>query len=99
MCISDFINCTGGAKDPLLSRRRFIQSFHRVSIAGFRSPVNGGVPYLFAHTNDHAYEGRLKVPYFFRSSRRLTISRQAQRNRHMAQWPLQIMGLDTMMSM
>ena len=26
-CISDFPNCTEGAKDPLLSRRRFIQRF------------------------------------------------------------------------
>ena len=27
VCISDFPNCTEGAKDPLLSRRRFIQRF------------------------------------------------------------------------
>ena len=29
MCISSFSNCTVGAKDPLPSRRRFIQSFLR----------------------------------------------------------------------
>ena len=29
LCISDFPNCTEGAKDPLLSRRRFIQRFLR----------------------------------------------------------------------
>ena len=32
LCISDFPNCTGGAKDPLLSRRRFIQRFPRSSL-------------------------------------------------------------------
>ena len=36
VCISDFPNCTEGAKDPLLSRRRFIQRFPRSSL-----PVSG----------------------------------------------------------
>ena len=30
LCISDFPNCTEGAKDPLLSRRRFIQRFLKI---------------------------------------------------------------------
>ena len=33
VCISDFPNCTEGAKDPLLSRRRFIQRFPKESMA------------------------------------------------------------------
>mgnify|MGYP000550828779 CR=1 FL=1 len=36
--ISGFPNCTEGAKDLLLSRRRFIQRFHRRSPVNFRAP-------------------------------------------------------------
>ena len=32
-CISCFSNCTDGAKDPLFSRRRFIQRFHNTVLS------------------------------------------------------------------